>query len=66
MADYDLVVLDMDREQTVTPAALHSTQDFTPLQGLKVKGWPTHVTVLGLMALDDGEVAGTDSRSGVR
>ena len=55
-SDADLVVLDMAKEQVMTPAALHSAQDFTPFQGLKVKGWPTHVTVRGLMALDDGEV----------
>src|SRR5260370_8257834 len=44
-ADADLVVLDPEREQAVTPALLQSAQDFTPFAGLRLRGWPTH-TVL--------------------
>ncbi|MBI2165477.1 MAG: dihydroorotase family protein [Chloroflexi bacterium] len=54
--DGDLAIVDMNEEKVVTPAALHSAQDFTPFEGLRVRGWPSHTIVRGQMALEDGQV----------
>jgi len=40
----------------VTPEVLHSAQDFTPFEGMRLKGWPTHTIVRGQVALEDGRV----------
>jgi len=37
-ADADLVLVDLEKEQTVTPALLLSEQDHTPFEGTKLKG----------------------------
>ncbi len=55
-SDADLTVVDMGTERAVTAGALHSAQDFTPFDGMRLKGWPTHVTVRGQAALEDGKV----------
>jgi dihydroorotase (multifunctional complex type) len=55
-SDADLLILDMDSEKTVTPEVLHSAQDFTPFEGMRLKGWPTHTIVRGQVALEDGRV----------
>ena len=57
-SDADLVVLDPDREQVVTPDALHSAQDFTPFAGMRVRGWPTHTILRGRVVFHDGRVWG--------
>ena len=57
-ADADLVVVDPEREQTVSPGALHSAQDFTPFAGLRLKGWPTHTLVRGRLVFDGARVLG--------
>jgi dihydropyrimidinase/allantoinase len=57
-ADADLVVLDPAREQVVTPAALHSAQDFTPFAGMRVRGWPTHTLLGGRVVFENGRVKG--------
>lgn len=57
-SDADLVVLDPERELTVTPEALHSAQDFTPFAGMRVKGWPTTTLLRGQVVYRDGQVVG--------
>src|SRR5438477_11644815 len=57
-SDADLVVLDPDLEQVVTPDALHSAQDFTPFAGMRVRGWPTHTILRGSVVFHDGRVWG--------
>ncbi len=57
-ADADLTLIDLDREQVVTPELLHSAQDHTPFQGVRVKGWPVRTLVRGVTAFADGEVVG--------
>jgi dihydroorotase (multifunctional complex type) len=60
-SDADLVVIDPEREQIVSPAVLHSAQDFTPFAGLRVKGWPTHTLLRGQVVFEGGEVRGDAS-----
>ncbi|HEY6030972.1 MAG TPA: dihydroorotase family protein [Gaiellaceae bacterium] len=57
-ADADLVLVDLQREQVVTPDLLHSAQDHTPFQGVRVKGWPVRTLLRGATAYRDGEVVG--------
>lgn len=57
-SDADLVVIDADREQVVTPEVLHSAQDFTPFAGIRVRGWPTHTLLRGQVVFQDGAVRG--------
>ena len=51
-------MLDPNREQVVTPEALHSAQDFTPFAGMRVRGWPTHTLLRGQVVFQDGAVPG--------
>jgi len=60
-ADADLVVLDPEREEVVTPELLHSAQDFTPFAGLSVRGWPTHTVLRGQVVFEQGKVRGRPS-----
>ncbi len=60
-SDADLVVIDPNHEQVVTPDLLHSAQDFTPFAGMRVRGWPTHTLLRGTMVFRDGAVRGTPS-----
>ena len=60
-ADADLAIVDLEKEQEVTPQILHSAQDHTPFQGVKVKGWPTTTILRGKVVFRDGEVVGPAS-----
>ena len=55
-SDADLVLLDLEREQTVSPALLQSDQDHTPFEGVTVKGWPQTTMLRGRVVYRDGEV----------
>lgn len=57
-ADADLVLVDLGREQVVTPDLLHSAQDHTPFAGVALKGWPVRTILRGVTAYRDGEVVG--------
>ncbi len=60
-SDADLVIVDPEREQVVSPGVLHSAQDFTPFAGLRVKGWPTHTLLRGRLVFDGHDVIGAPS-----
>ncbi|HET9417672.1 MAG TPA: dihydropyrimidinase [Candidatus Limnocylindria bacterium] len=45
--DADLVVWDPNARRTLTQAGLHHTSDFTPFEGLEVRGAPVHVLSRG-------------------
>jgi dihydropyrimidinase/allantoinase len=55
-SDADLAVIDPHREQVISPAVLQSAQDFTPFEGMRVKGWPTHTILRGRVAYRDSRV----------
>ena len=57
-ADADLVIVDLEEEKTVTPELLNSAQDYTPFEGLSLKGWPGEVLVRGETVVDNGRVVG--------
>ncbi len=55
-ADADLALIDLEREQIVTPELLHSAQDHTPFQGVTLKGWPSLTMLRGRVVYRDGEL----------
>ncbi len=57
-ADADLVVLDMDREWTVTHEEMYSKTKYTPYNGFKLKGKPVMTIVMGEVIMDDGKIVG--------
>lgn len=54
--DADLVVVDLEKTQTVTPELLQSGADFSMYDGWELTGWPTQTVVRGDIAFDEGEV----------
>jgi dihydroorotase-like cyclic amidohydrolase len=60
-SDADLVVVDPEREQVISPGVLQSAQDFTPFAGMRVKGWPTHTLLRGRLVFDGKQVIGAPS-----
>ncbi|MDR5695406.1 MAG: amidohydrolase family protein [Armatimonadota bacterium] len=57
-SDADLAIIDLEREVTVTPEVLLSAQDFTPFEGMRLRGWPTHTILRGCLVYAEGEVLG--------
>jgi len=56
--DADLVLVDLEKEQTVSADLLHSEQDHTPFEGVTLKGWPVRTLLRGQTAFLDGEILG--------
>ncbi|MGI0004893.1 MAG: dihydroorotase, partial [Nitrososphaera sp.] len=56
-SDADLVIVDMDLEQKVTPELLQSHSDYTIYDGWKLKGWPVLTMVRGRVVMEGGQVA---------
>lgn len=56
-SDADLVIVDMDLEQKVTPELLQSHSDYTIYDGWKLKGWPVLTMVRGMVVMEGGQVA---------
>jgi dihydropyrimidinase/allantoinase len=57
-SDADLALLDLQRDQPVESAALHSAQDHTPFGGMRLGGWCTTTLLRGEVAYRDGQVVG--------
>lgn len=61
-SDADLVMIDLRQETTVTARKFHSKIDWTPYEGLKLKGIPTMTISRGTILMEDGEVVGKSKR----
>jgi dihydropyrimidinase/allantoinase len=57
-ADADLAVVDLEREQEVHPEVLLSAQNFTPFQGMRLRGWPVCTIRGGQVVFKEGEIVG--------
>jgi dihydroorotase-like cyclic amidohydrolase len=55
-ADADLVLVDMDRTETLTSARLASRGKVSAYEGMAVKGWPVATLVRGRIVAKDGRV----------
>jgi dihydropyrimidinase len=60
--DADLVLFDPEREVTLGRAMLHDRMDYTPYEGLKVKGFPVATFSRGEAVWRDGEPRGKPGR----
>lgn len=54
--DADLVVVDPDLERVVDPATLESNSDYSPYEGMTLKGWPVRTLVRGRTVALDGRI----------
>ncbi|TWA41316.1 dihydropyrimidinase [Sinorhizobium medicae] len=61
-ADADIALWDPDMQITLTNEMLRHGADYTPYEGLAVRGWPVRVMVRGTTVAKDGHLC--DSRRG--
>ncbi len=54
--DADLVIWDKDREVVITNDLLHHNCDYTPYEGLQVRGWPAVVMSRGEVVVEEGKL----------
>ena len=54
-ADADLVVVDPEREVRVDTATLHSDVDYTPYEGMTLRGFPTWTISRGEVVVSEDE-----------
>jgi dihydropyrimidinase len=54
--DADLLIVDPDLEKTVDHATSESFSDYSPYQGLTLKGWPVRTLVRGRTVMLDGKI----------
>jgi dihydropyrimidinase len=57
-SDADIVLVDLEKEQKVTPELLQSYSDYTIYDGMTLKGWPVLTMVRGQIVMEDGQVIG--------
>lgn len=55
-SDADLVILDPQASRTVSAAHLHMETDYSPYEGMAVRGWPSTVIANGTVVVDDGRL----------
>lgn len=56
--DADIVILDPEEQRVVSARNLHQHVDYTPYEGMAVRGWPSHVWLRGMPLLEDGRFVG--------
>jgi dihydropyrimidinase/allantoinase len=56
--DADLAIVDLETEKEVSCELLQSAQDYSPFEGMRLKGWPTHTLLRGKVIFEDGRVTG--------
>jgi len=57
-SDADIAIWDPDREVTISQSLMHHGSDYTPYEGIKVKGWPVSTMVRGAFVVRDGQLTG--------
>ncbi len=55
-SDADVVVWDTDREVVITQGLLHSNCDYTPYEGMRVRGWPAGLFSRGEVVVEEGKL----------
>jgi dihydropyrimidinase len=55
-SDADIMILDPEKEATITSDNLHSNTDFTPFEGWQVKGYPITTISRGTILVQDCEL----------
>jgi allantoinase len=57
-SDADFAIVDIDREKEVTLDNLYTAQDFSPEEGMKLKGWAEYTVLRGNVIFENGRVIG--------
>lgn len=57
-SDADFAIVDIDEEKEVTLPSLHTAQDFSPEEGMNLKGWPECTILRGKVIFEKGKVVG--------
>ncbi|MFL5663181.1 MAG: dihydropyrimidinase [Ktedonobacteraceae bacterium] len=57
-SDADLVIFDPERPMTISAATQHQRVDYTPYEGMQIKGVPDTVLLRGQVIVRDGEYIG--------
>ncbi|PZU25589.1 MAG: dihydropyrimidinase [Shinella sp.] len=57
--DADIVLWDANREETISQSLMHHAADYTPYEGLRVKGWPVMTILGGKVVCEEGRITGT-------
>ena len=60
-ADADLAIWDANREVTITNDMLHHNVDYTPYEGMRVRGWPVTTVSRGEILWSDGQFHAPES-----
>ncbi|MEZ5836624.1 MAG: dihydropyrimidinase [Geminicoccaceae bacterium] len=55
-ADADIAIWDPSHETVIRHADLHDGADYSPYEGLAIRGWPTHVILRGKVAIENGAI----------
>jgi len=61
-SDADICIWDTTVERTITQAGLHDAMDYTPYEGMKVRGWPVVVLSRGEIVSENGQPVGKVGR----
>lgn len=61
-SDADLAIWDLNCEVTVTAAMQHDRMDYTPYEGMRIRGWPTLTLSRGDVVCADGTPKGAPGR----
>jgi dihydropyrimidinase len=61
-SDADLAIWDPDLEVEITHSMLHDNMDYTPYEGIKVRGWPVLTLSRGEIVAEAGEVTASAGR----
>ena len=56
--DADFTLVDINKEVTICNSQQKSKSKWTPFDGMKVKGWPTHTIIRGHCVMIDDEIMG--------
>ena len=54
--DADFTIVDMNKEMIITNDQQRSKSKWTPYDGMKVKGWPTHTIVRGNVVMQEDDI----------
>ena len=59
-SDADVVIMDKNKVVTITKSMLHENVDYTPYEGIEVRGYPVLTIVRGKIAVKNNEFIGED------
>ncbi len=57
-SDADLAIIDPEKEVVVESSMLLSAQDYTPFEGIRLKGWPVRTILRGETVYEKGRAVG--------